>query len=58
VTDDDDGVMSLDSQARGYATHMVGKWNVGQAREAFWPHKRGFDTAAIHSPHLTVTRSC
>lgn len=28
---------------RGYATALVGKWHLGQARQAFWPQQRGFD---------------
>ncbi|KAH8046912.1 glycosyl transferase [Aureococcus anophagefferens] len=28
----------------GYATHLVGKWDVGHAVEAYWPTRRGFDT--------------
>lgn len=29
----------------GYATAIVGKWHLGHADQAFWPHERGFDLA-------------
>lgn len=27
----------------GYKTYALGKWHLGHADEAFWPHNRGFD---------------
>ena len=29
----------------GYSTAIVGKWHLGHADRAFWPHERGFDHA-------------
>ena len=37
----------------GYATHMVGKWNIGHYAEGLLPHRRGFDS---HSSHLGEPR--
>ncbi|GAU88072.1 hypothetical protein RvY_00835 [Ramazzottius varieornatus] len=28
----------------GYATHAIGKWNLGDSQRAFFPNNRGFDT--------------
>ena len=37
-------LMSEVLKGRGYATHIVGKWNLGHASEAYLPHMRGFDS--------------
>ena len=37
-------LMSEVLKGRGYATHIVGKWNLGHASEAYLPHRRGFDS--------------
>jgi arylsulfatase B/arylsulfatase I/J len=31
-------------KARGYSTHMIGKWDVGHFNDQFLPQQRGFDT--------------
>lgn len=31
-------------QAQGYATHAIGKWDVGSYARDLWPTNRGFDT--------------
>lgn len=31
-------------KAAGYRTAMSGKWHIGHADRAFWPHRRGFDS--------------
>jgi arylsulfatase A-like enzyme len=35
-------------KAAGYQTAMAGKWHLGHARGAYWPHRRGFDRAYGH----------
>lgn len=36
--------------ARGYATHGLGKWNVGHCAEEYLPWNRGFDTFEVSRP--------